>query len=110
MLRLTLHSVQWAHWLGRSHHHHWRNRHACLNGTCAHGRTGWGELIVIIREIVMLARMALALTTRACHGGDDGIVVHGVGHRGEVRRVGARAITGAARGTMRGHLACAQGH
>jgi len=27
------------------------------------GRTGWGELIVIIREIVMLARTALALTT-----------------------------------------------
>jgi len=58
----------------------------------------------------MLARTALALTTRARHGGDNGVVAHGAGHRGEVRRVRARATAGAARGAIRGHLACAQGH
>ena len=48
-------------------------------------RLGWCEVIVIVGEIVMLARTGLALTTRVCHGGDSGIVAHGAGHRGEVR-------------------------
>jgi hypothetical protein len=59
----------------------------------------------------MLARTALAFTTRARHGSDtDGVVTHGPRHRGEVRRVGTRAATGAAGGAVGGHLARAQGH
>jgi hypothetical protein len=59
----------------------------------------------------MLARTALAFTTRARYGRDtDGVVAHGARHRGEVRRVRTRAATGAARGAVGGHLACAQGH
>jgi len=51
--------------------------HKYLHFVRCSGRTGWGKVIIIVREIVMLAQMALALTTRACHGGDSGIVVHG---------------------------------
>jgi hypothetical protein len=40
----------------------------------------------------------------------DGVVAHGVRHRGGVRRVGTRATAGAARDAVEEHLACAQGH
>ena len=59
----------------------------------------------------MLAGAALALTTRACHGGHaDGVVTHGARNRGEVGRVGARTAASATRGTVRRHFAGAQGH
>ena len=75
------------------------------------GAASRGKVIVIVGEVVVLARTALAFTTRACHGGDtDGVVTHGPRHRGEVRRVRTRAATGAAGGAVGGHLACAQGH
>ena len=50
--------------------------HKYLHFVQCSGRTGWGEVIIIVREIVMLARTALALMTQACHGGDSGIVAH----------------------------------
>jgi hypothetical protein len=60
----------------------------------------------------MLAGTSLALATRACcnRGDADRVVAHGAGNRGQVRRVGARAATGATRGAVGGHLAGAQGH
>jgi hypothetical protein len=75
------------------------------------GGTGRGEVIVIVREVVMLAGTALALATRACNGGDtDRVVAHGAGDRGKVGRVRARATTGAARGAIGRDLTSAQGH
>jgi len=61
------------------------------------GGTGRGEVIIIIREVVTLARTALALATQACNGG-------------KVRRVRARAAAGAARGAVGRDLTSAQGH
>jgi hypothetical protein len=53
------------------------------------GGTGRGEVIIVIGKIVLLARTALAFTTRARHGRDtDGVVAHGARYRREVRRVG----------------------
>jgi|SRR6266850_114933 len=75
------------------------------------GSTGRGKVIVVVREVVMLARAALALATRACNGGDaDRVVANGAGNRGKVGRVGARATASATRGAIGGHLARAQGH
>ena len=59
----------------------------------------------------MLARMALALTTRARHGGHtDGVIAHRVGHGGEVGRVRTKTTAGAAGGAVEGQLACSQAH
>ena len=59
----------------------------------------------------MLAQAVLVLTTRACHrSNSNGVVMHRHRHRGEIRRVGTKATTGAARGAVGQHFACAQGH
>jgi hypothetical protein len=48
-------------------------------------------------EVVMLARTALAFTTRARHRGHtDGVEALGARHRGEVRRVGTKTTAAAA--------------
>jgi hypothetical protein len=66
-----------------------------------------GKVIIVIGKVVLLARTALAFTTLARHGRDtDGVVAHGARNRGEVRRVGTRAATGATGGAVGGHLAC----
>jgi hypothetical protein len=76
-----------------------------------HLRRWWHwQALVIVGEVVMLARMVLALATRACNRDAGRVVAHGAGNQGQVRRVGARAATSTAQGTVGGHLAGARGH
>jgi hypothetical protein len=49
------------------------------------GDNSWGKVVVVIGEVVLLARTALAFTTRARHGGHtDGVIAHGAAHGGEI--------------------------
>lgn len=75
------------------------------------GGTSGGKIVIVVREVALLARTVLAFTTQARHGGHtDEVVAHGARHGEEVRRVGTRTTAGAARGAVGRHLTCAQGH